>query len=192
MTIIQADSYSLLPDIPDNSFDAVVTDYVYGTVFPLEELIRVCSGNIITFCASEDHPFDPSEIAYWIKTPSTKNYSKHLGRFVEKIYIYRQGSTFNTLHWSQMTGVYNDLVIEAEGHQWRKPLSLVERLIRIYTNKSDIVFDPFVGSGTTLQASYNLGRRFVGIDCDPEWVTYCKSLETNYERANISNPRHSK
>lgn len=190
--IIHADSYELLPKIASQSYDAVITDYVYGTEFPLNELKRICTGNIITFCASEDHPFAPTEIAYWIKTPSTKNYSKHLGRFVEKIYIYRQGNTFNPLHWSQMTGVYSDLVVEPEGHQWRKPISLLDRLIRIYTNEDDIIFDPFVGSGTTLRAALGLKRRFVGVDCDIAWVNYCKRLEDDYERTHISNRRHTK
>lgn len=174
--IIQADAYKWIPKQGHACFHAVITDYVYGSVFPLDELKRICSGNIITFCASEDHPFEPSEIAYWIKTPSTKNYTRRLGRFVEKIYIYRQGSTFNKLHWSQMTGVYDDRVIEPEGHQWRKPLSLLERLVRIYTNEGDTILDPFVGSGTTLLAARSLNRQFVGVDIDPAWVEYCKKL----------------
>jgi len=161
---------------PTKSIDAIITDYVYGTIFPFDEFKRICKGNIVTFCASEDHPFNPTERAYWIKTPSTKNYSKKLGRFVEKIFIYRQGETFNCLHWSQMTGVYTDLVIEKEGHQWRKPLSLIERLVRIYTNPGDLILDPFCGSGTTLQAARNLKRNAIGIDIDSQWVNYCKKL----------------
>jgi tRNA G10 N-methylase Trm11 len=169
----------------DKSFDAIITDYVYGAVFPMEDFIRVCKGNIITFCASEDEPFKPDERAYWIKTPSTKNYVKNLGRFVEKIYIYKAGGTFNQLHWSQMTGVYNDLVIEREGHQWRKPLSLIERLVRIYTNKGDRVLDPYCGSGTTMSACMNLNRNFTGVDIDPTWVDYCKIARN--EVRNVSN-----
>jgi hypothetical protein len=176
MKLLLADADKWLQTAETHSVQTVITDYVYGSRFPIADLIRVCSGNIITFCASEDHPFEPAEIAYWIKTPSTKNYSKKLGRFVEKIYIYRQGKTFNRLHWSQMTGVYNDLVIEAEGHQWRKPLSLVERLVRIYSNEGDIILDPYMGSGTTLQAALNLKRDFIGLDIDPVWVAYCMDL----------------
>lgn len=154
--------------------DHIITDYVYGTEFDLDLCKLICKGNIITFCASENHPFAPTERAYWIKTPSTKNYSKKLGRFVEKIFIYRQGETFNKLHWSQMTGVYDDRVVEAEGHQWRKPLSLVERLVRIYTNPGDTVLDPFCGSGVTLEACENLGRNAIGIDIDIKWADYCR------------------
>lgn len=172
--IILADSYGWLIRQKSKSVDAVITDYVYGTDFPINELIRVTKGNIITFCSDTDYPFDPDERAYWIKTPSTKNYSKHIGRFVEHIFI-RRGGPFNSgLHWSQYTGVYTDLVEEPSGHQWQKPISLMERLVKIYTEKGDTVLDPFCGSGRTLQACRNLGRSSIGIDINKKWVKYCK------------------
>lgn len=180
--VILADAYDWLACRSDKSVDHIITDYVYGTEFPIEQCKRVCRGNILTFCASEDFPFVPDEKAYWIKTPSTKNYSKHLGRFVEQIFIIRQGDTFNCLHWSQMTGVYDDRVIESDGHQWRKPISLLERLVRIYTNEGDIILDPFCGSGTTLEAANSLGRHGIGIDNDPQWVTLCKNKFCKHEK----------
>lgn len=167
-----ADTYEWIKEQPDQSFDHLITDYPYGTEFPFEDALRVVKGNIITFCSDTDFPFKPHERAYWIKTPSTKNYTNHLGRFVEHIFIYRQGKTFNRLHWSQMTGVYTDLVEDAEGHQWRKPLSLMERLVRIYSNPGDLILDPFCGSGTTIEASIKRGRKAVGVDIDKKWVDY--------------------
>lgn len=173
--IIQADSYDWIKRQSKDSVDHVITDYVYGSEFPFSNLSRITKGNIITFCSDRDHPFDPDERAYWIKTPSTKNYSKHIGRFIEHIFISRQGDTFNSgLHWSQYTGVYTDLVEEPSGHQWQKPISLMERLVKIYTKEGDTVLDPFCGSGQTLKACKNLNRNFIGIDIDPKWVEYCK------------------
>lgn len=159
-----------------NKFDHVITDYPYDTYFPFLELLEICSGNIITFCSDKDNPFLPSERAYWIKTPSTKNYSKHLGRFVEHIFIFRgMNGVFNSgLHWSQYTGVYTDLVEEPNGHQWQKPISLMERLVKIYTKPGDLVLDPFCGSGQTLKAALRHGRRCVGVDNDPNWIKYCE------------------
>ena len=175
--ILLGDSYEILKTLPDNHVNAVITDYVYGTEFPFEELQRVCSGNIITFCSDKDYPFEPDERAYWIKTPSTKNYSKHLGRFVEHIFIHRgKHGVFNKgLHWSQYTGVYTDLVEEPSGHQWQKPISLMSRLVRIYTRVGDVVLDPFCGSGQTLKACLMNLRTPIGIDVDPYWVNYCKA-----------------
>ena len=178
MTLICADSYDWMLWQKEGSIDAIITDYPYGNKFPVGSLL-VCKGNVITFCSDTDYPFEPTERAYWIKTPSTKNYSKHIGRFVEHIFIFRgEKSVFNKgLHWSQYTGVYTDLVEEPNGHQYQKPLSLMERLIKIYTNEGDLVLDPFCGSGQTLRACKNLGRRFIGIDIDPKWIEYCKRYE---------------
>jgi len=176
--IINADSYSWILEQKDKSIDHVITDYVYGTIFPFEDWRRITNGNIITFCSDSDYPFKPTERAYWIKTPSTKNYSKHLGRFVEHIFIWSpEPHVFNSgLHWSQYTGVYTDLVEEPSGHQWQKPLSLMERLVRIYTNPGETVLDPFCGSGRTLEACKILKRNYIGIDINQKWVDYCEGI----------------
>lgn len=174
--VIQANSWEWMWNF-EGQVDHIITDFPYGTTFHLPACKKICPGNIITFCTYYDHPFPlrpkVDEKAYWVKTPSTKNFSKFLGKFVEEIYIHRNGTTFNKLHWSQMKGIYDDLVIEAEGHQWRKPLSLMERLVRIYTNPGDTILDPFCGEGTTLQACENLGRNAIGIDIDTKWVNHC-------------------
>ena len=50
----------------------------------------------------------------------------------------------------------------------------MERLIRIYTNPNDTVLDMYCGSGTTLEACRNLGRKWIGIDIDSNWLDICK------------------
>ena len=54
--------------------------------------------------------------------------------------------------------------VERGLHETQKPVKLMEYLISTYTQPGDIVFDPFMGSGTTLVAAKNLGRLAVGID----------------------------
>jgi site-specific DNA-methyltransferase (adenine-specific) len=116
----------------------------------------------------ENQFFHADEYLFWMKTPSTKNYTKACGRFVEMILVKRYGKTFNRLHWSQMTGVYDDRLIYPPVHPFQKPVSLMERLVRIYTNPGDVVLDPFMGSGTTGVACANTGRGFVGVEIDKE------------------------
>ena len=50
------------------------------------------------------------------------------------------------------------------GYSTQKPLKLLERLIQVSSNPKDVVLDCMCGSGTTLVASHNLGRRYIGID----------------------------
>lgn len=49
----------------------------------------------------------------------------------------------------------------------RKPLNIIEEIIKEYSNLNDCVLDPFMGSGTTLFASVKHGRRPVGNDINP-------------------------
>mgnify|MGYP001619053804 FL=1 len=53
------------------------------------------------------------------------------------------------------------------------------QLILRYTKKDDIVFDPFVGSGTTAYEAESLGRHFVGVDIQPELIKHIKSKVDN-------------
>jgi DNA modification methylase len=57
---------------------------------------------------------------------------------------------------------------EDTGYSTQKPLKLLERIIQISSNEKDLVLDPMCGSGTTLVASQNLGRKFIGIDSSKE------------------------
>lgn len=62
-------------------------------------------------------------------------------------------------------------VINAEEkpiHPTQKPLSLIEWLVRTYSNEGDLVLDPCAGSCTTGVACKALGRGFVGFELQPE------------------------
>ena len=49
------------------------------------------------------------------------------------------------------------------------------------TNKGDLILDPFMGSGTTGVAAIKLGRRFVGIDKEKEYIDLAqKRIYTEY------------
>lgn len=55
-------------------------------------------------------------------------------------------------------------------HNTQKPLDLLHRVILASTKPGDIILDPFVGSGTTAVAAKELGRRFIAIDKEEEYV----------------------
>jgi site-specific DNA-methyltransferase (adenine-specific) len=56
------------------------------------------------------------------------------------------------------------LIAEATGYPTQKPLSLLERIVRASSLPESRVLDPMCGSGTTLVAAKNLGRRYAGVD----------------------------
>ena len=54
--------------------------------------------------------------------------------------------------------------IEPVGYPTQKPEALIERIIKASSNPGDLVFDCFMGSGTTQAVAMKLGRRFIGAD----------------------------
>ncbi len=58
----------------------------------------------------------------------------------------------------------NSMSKERLGYPTQKPLALLERIIKAASNPGDIVFDPFCGCGTALDAAHGLKRNWVGID----------------------------
>lgn len=55
-------------------------------------------------------------------------------------------------------------------HESKKPVDLMERLVRYACPEGGLVLDPFCGSGTTGVACISIGRRFVGVEREAEYV----------------------
>lgn len=58
---------------------------------------------------------------------------------------------------------------QGSGHPTQKPLNMVADWVRRFTNPGDLVLDPFAGTGTTLVAAKEEGRRAIGIEADERW-----------------------
>lgn len=65
--------------------------------------------------------------------------------------------------WTDIPPV-NPVAKERQNYPTQKPEALIERIIKSSTNPGDIVFDCFMGSGTTQAVAMKLGRRFIGAD----------------------------
>jgi modification methylase len=57
-----------------------------------------------------------------------------------------------------------------KAHSTQKPEALLHRVILSSTNPGDLVLDPFFGSGTTGAVAKRLGRRFIGLERDPNYI----------------------
>lgn len=70
-----------------------------------------------------------------------------------------------------ITGIVNRL------HPTQKHLRVIEDILCIHTNESDLVFDPFSGSGTTALACLKNSRKFIGSEIDEKYFkNACKRL----------------
>jgi DNA modification methylase len=64
---------------------------------------------------------------------------------------------------------------DKEIHPATFPISLARKVIELFTHKGELVLDPFVGSGTTLVASQDLGRNSVGFDLQKKYINLAES-----------------
>lgn len=69
---------------------------------------------------------------------------------------------------------------ENTAHPTQKPEKLIAKLILASSNKGDMVFDPFAGSGTTLTVAKKLGRHYLGVEKEKQ---YCIWAEYRLEKA---------
>ena len=60
-------------------------------------------------------------------------------------------------------------------HPTQKPVSLCEYFIKTYSNKGDIILDPFIGSGTTAVAAINTERKYIGFEKDDKYFKIAKN-----------------
>jgi len=82
--------------------------------------------------------------------------------------------------------------VRRDEHPCQLPIPILERIVLMSTDPGDIVLDPFLGTGTTAVSAKTLGRHFVGIDVDPEYVALANDKlerveETTYRGYFVSN-----
>ncbi len=70
-------------------------------------------------------------------------------------------------------------------HPTQKPEKLIAKLILASSNPGDLVFDPFLGSGTTAVVAKKLGRRYLGIEREKEYIAYaaCRLEKADFNKS---------
>ena len=81
--------------------------------------------------------------------------------------------------WTDVTVPFWSMAENTE-HPTQKPEKLVAKMVLASSCEGDVVFDPFLGSGTTSVVARKLGRRHVGVEIDP---AYCALAEKRLEMA---------
>lgn len=81
---------------------------------------------------------------------------------------------FNCMDWERDTEM-------EKIHPTQKPIKLLEKLIKIFTDEGDVVIDPVAGSGTTLIAAHNLGRKAYGFEIKKDFFKEAQILINKYK-----------
>lgn len=74
----------------------------------------------------------------------------------------------------------------ANEHPTQKPQRLMAELVSLFSAEGELVCDPFMGSGTTGVACVGLGRRFVGVEVNPQYFELaCERIEAEQAKGRL-------
>ncbi len=86
-------------------------------------------------------------------------------------------NTYPSNFWDDLSVPYWSMA-ENTPHPTQKPEKLLAKLILASSNEGDVIFDPFLGSGTTSVVAKKLKRHFIGIEKNEDYAAICeKRLE---------------
>jgi site-specific DNA-methyltransferase (adenine-specific) len=189
--IILGDALTVLRDWPDKCIDLIVTDPPYNVGIDygagtndkrldymdwvrdwFMELRRLSRTVLITTGQVNAANYAIIEkwkwLLYWYK-PAAMGRSPVGFCNGEPILMWGDGSTVG------VDVIIAPIVPDAglNGHPCPKPIDWAKKQIALFP-KHNIILDPFAGSGTTLVAAKQLGRKFIGIEIEPKYVEICK------------------
>ncbi|MBP9991778.1 MAG: site-specific DNA-methyltransferase [Bacteroidales bacterium] len=163
----------------------------------VEEFLRILkpTGNLFIFTSYNqlgrwynclDHRFDFSNFMIWHKTnPVPKIYKAGFLNSCEMIFTcWNKRHTWNFSSQDEMHNFMESPIcsgserLKNPKHPTQKPISILKRMIEMASNEDDIIFDPFMGVGSTGVAAMQLNRRFIGVELEPQ---YCQAGKLRIE-----------
>jgi DNA modification methylase len=105
----------------------------------------------------------------WVKNVASMGWQDYRYRHEPILYGWKPGSHFNAGDRAE-TSVWEVARESGYLHPTTKPVELVMRALRNSSEQGDIVYEPFSGSGSTLIACENMGRKCRAIELAPEYV----------------------
>lgn len=113
------------------------------------------------------------DIIRWEKTNPIPTYHNKYLTDTEFCLYFRKGGYCSPNSYEDAKTYFVAPINAKDKRLWRhptiKPLEIIERLVRNSSKPDEIVFDPFMGSGTTGVACKNLGRNFIGCEISKEY-----------------------
>lgn len=176
-----------------------------------EEFIRILkpTGNLFIFTSYNqlgrwynclDHRFDTSNFMIWHKTnPAPKIFKAGFLNSCEMIFTcWNKKHTWNFISQAEMHNfIESPICMRPERltnpkHPAQKPVSILKKMIKIASNMDDIIFDPFMGVGSTGVAALELDRRFIGVELDKSYFDAAKvRIESIINNTNKMNNKKS-
>jgi len=136
---------------------------------------------IVRFSSFGSYPFPPNIFATmpyeWIIVFSKKGKRAPVEKSI------KEQSRLTTEEWQKwaVNSIWemNPAKAKKEGHPAPFPEELPKRLIKLYSFVGDTVLDPFMGTGTTLQAAVNLNRNSIGYEVSKDYMALAEAKVEN-------------
>ena len=108
--------------------------------------------------------------ATWVKgTGQTKQPNINLARSYEPFFVCRKGQPVLAKPGRVNTFFFPPVTPKEKYHPTQRPISMIEEILNTFTAGRTHVFVPFLGSGATLRACYNLGHKVFGFDLNDKY-----------------------
>jgi len=125
---------------------------------------------ILFYSKSNKYKFNVDELREAYSSPEKVQYKIVNG----KKYLRKNPLGRVPLDWWEMP-ILTNTAKERTGYPTQKPEALLERIIKVSSNKGDVVLDPFCGCGTSMAVAQKLDRKWVGIDISPSAIALIKN-----------------
>lgn len=130
-----------------------------------------CNSNKVDFFKKEiEKKFKIKNIIIWVKNNHTAGDLKHqFSKKYEMLIMANKGN--KKIIGKRITDVweFDKVVGNKQKHQNQKPLELIEQCILKHSSENELIFDGFIGSGTTAIACINTNRNYIGFELDKEY-----------------------
>lgn len=118
-----------------------------------------------------------AQLLIWVKTQSVIGRMDYAPQ--HELIAYGWYGTHEFLKSKDRSVIVHPKPNKSPFHPTTKPIGLIRRLILNSTRISDVIYDGFIGSGTTLLACEQTKRICIGVELDPE---YCQTIIDRFEK----------
>jgi len=133
---------------------------------------------VIVWCYNSNLPKQSRLINFYNLVPNMSKvkqpYKNPEDKRIQKLINKKESGGARLYDWFNDIQIVKNVSGEKSNHPCPVPVELMKRIILLTTSEDDIVLDPFLGSGTTLVACVQTGRRGVGIEIGPEYYDMAK------------------
>jgi site-specific DNA-methyltransferase (adenine-specific)/modification methylase len=124
-----------------------------------------------------DKEFDTFQFFVWHKTNPTPKIARNgfLNSCEIIVCAWNKGHTWNFSKQNLMHNFFESSIcmgnerIKDPKHPTQKPVLLLKHIVKIASNPGDVIFDPFMGLGSSGIAAIELNRRYIGIEIDKKY-----------------------